>query len=62
MAETKPFWRSKTIWANVISALVAILLLVSQSPSLMQYSEWLLLAQGILNIVLRFVTDTGVHS
>lgn len=59
---TKPWYTSKTIWANIISALVAILLLVSQSPSFEPYGEWLLLSQGILNIILRFVTDTGVRA
>ena len=53
----KPFYTSKVLWSNVISALVAILLLVSQSPSFEQYGEFLLLAQGILNILLRFTTD-----
>lgn len=57
---TKPIWTSKTFWANVISAAVAVLLLVSQSPSFEPYGEWLLLAQGILNIVLRYVTVEAV--
>lgn len=56
----KPWYESKTIWANLISALVAIILLVSQSPSLAPYAEWLMLTQGVLNIVLRVVTNQGV--
>lgn len=61
MIDNKVWWQSKTIWANVLTALVAILLLVSQSPSLTLYSEWLLLAQGVLNIVLRVLTDTTIR-
>lgn len=53
----KPWYESKVLWSNVISALVAILLLVSQSPSFEPYGEYLLLAQGILNVLLRFTTD-----
>lgn len=60
--QSKPWWKSKTIWANVISAAVAVLLLVSQSPSFAEYGEYLALAQGILNIVLRLVTTQPVTS
>ncbi len=58
---SKPFWQSKTIWANIITAAIAMALLASQSPSLQVYSEWLLLAQGILNIFLRVITTTGIE-
>ncbi len=61
MLERKQWYQSKTVWANVFTALIAVLLLVSQSPSLQAYSEWLLLAQGILNIVLRVITTTGIE-
>lgn len=58
----KKWYESKVIWANVISVLVAILMLVSQSPSLAPYGEWLALGQGILNILLRFTTTQPVKS
>ncbi len=57
----KPWYQSKTIIANIVTAVIAILLLASQSPSIQVYSEWLLLAQGILNIVLRVITTTGIE-
>lgn len=56
----KKWHESKVIWANIISALVAILLLLAQSPSLQPYGEWLALGQGILNILLRFTTSQPV--
>jgi|GEM_PF-6204814 len=59
--QSKPWYTSKTIIANIMTALIAVALLAAQSPSLQAYSEWLLLAQGILNIVLRVITTTGIE-
>ncbi len=59
--QSKKWYESKTIIANIITALIAVALLASQSPSLQVYSEWLLLAQGILNIFLRVITTTGIE-
>ncbi len=61
MLERKPWYTSKTVISNIITALIAVALLASQSPSLQVYSEWLLLAQGILNIFLRVITTTGIE-
>lgn len=58
----KKWYQSKVIWANVISALVAVFMLLAQSPSLQPYGEWLALAQGILNILMRFTTSEPVKS
>jgi hypothetical protein len=57
----KAIYLSKTLWANVIAAAVAILgieeLKTLLGPNALQYFA---LAQTVLNIVLRFVTTQPV--
>jgi hypothetical protein len=59
---SKPFWESKTFWANLIIALVAVLELANVSPLPLPEGsgEWLIFAAGVLNILLRFVTTQPV--
>ena len=54
----KPFWQSKTFWVNVI----AVLILVADYLFTNQIipAEWGVLALGILNIILRFMTSQAV--
>lgn len=53
----KPFWRSKTIWINVIVTIVGIIAVIqSQYPDL----AILVTISGILNVVLRSVTASTI--
>ena len=63
----KPFYKSKTFWANLITVAIAILILVATSRGvagdrlvLAYTGDWLLLVAGILNIVLRLVTHKPI--
>lgn len=58
--EPKDWYKSKTVWANVLSTTVAVLSLLGAHPLLAEYSEHVLLAVGVLNVLLRFVTDQPV--
>ncbi len=61
MEPAKPWYESKTIWANVLSIAIAILILVADVPGLSPESRtWLTVILGIANILLRFVTDQPI--
>lgn len=57
LSTSKPWYRSKTLWANVFTVLIAILGLLGAHPLLEQYSDHILLVMGVIGILLRFVTD-----
>lgn len=52
---SKPFWQSKTMWLNAATLLVAILVTVQSSPVFPKaWMEYVVLAQSVLNMILRF--------
>jgi hypothetical protein len=56
--DEKEWYLSKTLWMNVISLLIAILLAIAGHESIpSQTSELVLMIVAFLNIVLRFVTQ-----
>lgn len=60
--ETKVWYQSKTIWINTITVFAAILtlFLTQQANGGLPFdldARWVLLGLGVLNIVLRAVTD-----
>jgi hypothetical protein len=59
--EAKEFWQSKTFWVNVMVIVVAVLDLLSKQPFVPpQYVPFVLFAVGVVNIVLRAITDKPV--
>lgn len=59
--ETKPWYQSKTIWANIIVGLSLFFAAPELVPVLPEGSErWLLLVQATLNILMRFISTTAV--
>ena len=55
---SKPFWKSKTMWANVIGMVSPYI--VSLLGIDMPTAEVTVLLLGIVNIVLRIVTKNAV--
>lgn len=56
--QTKPFWKSKTIWFNVMTTLVGVFaFLETQYPGISIVAT----ASGVLNIILRFATTTPIE-
>lgn len=64
--KAKPWYKSKTVWANVATCVAALLTGVEQflpvlipvvSPVIM---PWVLFGVGVLNIGLRMVTKEGI--
>lgn len=62
-APTKPWYLSRTIWANALTSGVAILGAIAGQEWIAAHPEAvavLALATSVLNVVLRFVTTEGV--
>jgi hypothetical protein len=62
MTDPKPFWQSRTVWFNALTIALAIIgfLMVTQSTSGLPLDldpKWLVIASGIINILLRFLTN-----
>lgn len=57
----KPWYTSKTMWANVVLFAIALLGLLATHPLFTEYAPHLLLASSIVNLILRyFFTETAV--
>lgn len=60
--QPKAAWASRTIWVNVLTLAVAVLMLVSQQTWLPEQTVPILLALvGAINVVLRFLTGQPVQ-
>jgi hypothetical protein len=55
----KPYYKSKTFWANVLIGLLAGVGALSQQATGVDSSTWLEIS-AVLNIALRFVTSQPV--
>lgn len=55
---TKQWYESKTLWVNVLTLLALILGSIVQWPELQHIAPQLLGALSVVNIILRFVTDS----
>lgn len=59
----KPWWKSRTIWAQLLPIAVAILALLADDQLLTNHPQavaGLFLAVGIINIVLRSITGQPI--
>jgi hypothetical protein len=54
----KEWYKSKTLWVNVLTLLALILGTVAQWPELQALAPQLLGALSLVNILLRFLTDS----
>ena len=53
----KEWYKSKTLWVNVLTLLALILGTVAQWPELQAIAPQLLGLLSVVNILLRFITD-----
>lgn len=61
---SKSLFASKTFWVNAIAATVTILTAVVDSDLVIRYpqlAQGFALAVSLLNVYLRWLTDTPVH-
>lgn len=62
MEQTKPFWASRTIWANLVMVAGVVLESTGVTNVLDPETQSLILGgiMGIVNVILRFVTKDAV--
>lgn len=62
--ETKPFYASKTMWANVVAVVAAIASAMGFDLGLDPETQVtiVLAVMGVVNIVLRFMTGKAIGS
>ena len=62
--ETKPFYASKTMWVNLVAVVAGIASAVGFDLGLDPETQVtvVLAIMGVVNIVLRFTTKTGISS
>lgn len=59
--DSKPFWQSKTVWVNTLTALAAFLALPQLQEILGPDSlKYVVLAQAAINVGLRVITIGAV--
>jgi len=60
---SKPWWKSRTMVVNILTAAVAVLTLVSQEELLLEnprMAGYVTIGLAVANVALRLVTDTGI--
>ena len=56
----KPFWKSKTLWFNILSVVAMIVQYLVDNQMFTAYAKWELLAIAVINFVLRLLTNQGI--
>lgn len=59
--KTKRWYLSKTLWLNIITGVVSVLMMLARDPYWADQALFLLMAVSVLNAVLRVLTDTGIE-
>ena len=54
----KEWYKSKTLWVNILTLLAMILSAIMQWPELQSIAPQIAVALSIVNIALRFITDS----
>ena len=60
MQNSKPIYQSKTLWFNVLYILSIVVADDHFKDLFKDYGSYLVIAQTVINILLRFVTDKPV--
>ena len=57
----KPWYKSKTVWINVLSLVAMVLATVAQWPEMNEIAPQIVYALAIVNVLLRFVTSESLR-
>jgi len=57
MQQVKPFWKSKAVWLGILMCLGAIAEYLAGLPA---GASAIQMISGILTIIVRFITNTGI--
>lgn len=56
----KRWYKSKTLWVNVLTLVAMVLATLTQWPELADVTPQLVYALAIVNVLLRFITTQGI--
>ena len=57
----KRWYKSKTVWINVLSLVAMVLATVAQWPEMNEIAPQIVYALAIVNVLLRFVTSESLR-
>ena len=60
MEARKEWWKSRTIWINIISLMVMMITAMAGWVELQDFAPQMLAVVNMLNIVIRFLTSEGI--
>lgn len=57
----KRWYKSKTLWVNIATAVASVTLILSTDVAWKDYAQYLLMANALVNATLRLMTDEGIE-
>lgn len=57
----KKWYRSKTLWVNIATAVASVTLMLSTDVNWKDYAQYLLMINALLNAALRLITEEGIE-
>lgn len=57
----KKWYKSKTLWVNIASAIASVTLILSTDANWKDYAQYLLMLNALLNAALRLITEEGIE-
>lgn len=56
----KPWYKSKTIWANVLLLMASVCLALLNEPMMHEYAPIIVIINTTINVILRIMTTNAV--
>ena len=60
MTPSKQWWRSKTIWINILTLVAVIISQIMGWEDMKSYAPTLLIVSNAINLVLRFISTSPI--
>jgi uncharacterized membrane protein len=60
MTPSKQWWRSKTIWINILTLVAVIISQIMGWEDMKSYAPTLLIVSNAINLVLRFISTAPI--
>jgi uncharacterized membrane protein len=60
MTPSKQWWRSKTIWINILTLVAMIISQITGWEDMKSYAPTLLIVSNAINLVLRFISTAPI--
>lgn len=57
----KPWYKSRVIWLNIITAVATLTIILSGDPAWAEFSQGMLMVNALANAALRIITVTEIE-